>query len=66
MADIPALIERLLTDDAFVQDLLALPEQTLRESGVEPTPEILDALSGLDIHAVRKLAASFDDENAAL
>jgi len=66
MADIPALIERVLTDDAFVQKLLELPEKTLRESGVEPTAEILDALSGLDIHAVRKLAASFDDENAAL
>ena len=66
MADIPALIERVLTDDTFVQELLALPEKTLRESGVEPTPEILDALSGLDIHAIRRLASSFDDENAAL
>lgn len=66
MTDIPALIERVLKDDEFVQNLLASPEKTLRESGVEPTPEILDALSGLDIQTVRKLAASFDDENAAL
>ena len=66
MTDIPALIERVLTDDAFVQKLLEFPETTLREVGVEPTREILDALSGLDVETVRKLAASFDDENAAL
>lgn len=66
MSDIPALIERVLTDDEFVRKLLDLPEKTLREFGVEPTSEILDALSGLDIQTVRKLAASFDDENAAL
>ena len=66
MADIPALIERVLNDDAFVEELLGTPEKTLRESGVEPTAEILDALNGLDIDAIRKLAASFDDENAAL
>jgi len=66
MADIPALIERVLSDDDFVRKLLQLPEKTLREVGVEPTPEILDALSELDVQTVRKLAASFDDENAAL
>jgi hypothetical protein len=66
LSDIPALIERILTDDDFVGKLLDLPEKTLRESGIEPTSEILDALSGLDIQTVRKLAASFDDENAAL
>lgn len=66
MSDIPALIERVLTDDDFATKLLDLPEKTLLEFGVEPTAEILDALSGLDIDTVRKLAASFDDENAAL
>lgn len=66
MTDIPSLIERVLTDDDFVRKLLELPERTLRDVGVEPTQEILDALSGLDVQTVRKLAASFDDENAAL
>lgn len=66
MADIPALIERVLTDDDFVRKLLDVPKKTLQDFGVEPTAEILDALSGLDVETVRKLAASFDDENAAL
>ena len=66
MVDVQALIEKVLSDDAFVKALIDDPVHTLTEVGVDPTPEVLDALDGLDVDAVRRLAASFDDENAAL
>jgi hypothetical protein len=66
MADVEALVKRVLTDDAFAQALVEHPEETLREVGVEPTPEMLEALANVDVEAVRKLAASFDQEDAAL
>ncbi len=66
MADIEALVQRVLTDDAFAQALVERPEETLREVGVEPTSEILEALAKIDVEAVRQLAASFDQEGAAL
>ena len=66
MANIQDLVERVLTDEAFVQALVENPEETLRGAGLEPTDEIMNALSGLDVEAVKKLASSFGDENAAL
>ena len=66
MAGLKALVEKVMTDDSFVEALVRNPEETLKSAGVEPTAEILDALKGLDVDAVRKLASSFGDENAAL
>ena len=66
MADLNALVEKVMTDDSFVEALVKNPEATLKSASVEPTTEILDALKGLDVDAVRKLASSFGDENAAL
>ena len=66
MTDVEALVKRVMTDDAFAQALVDHPEGTLREAGVEPTPEMLAALAKVDVEAVRQLAASFDQEDAAL
>lgn len=66
MTDVEALVRRVLTDDDFAQTLVEHPEETLRKEGVEPTPEMLEALAKVDVEAVRQLAASFDKEDAAL
>ena len=66
MADAEALVQRVLTDHTFAQALVDRPEETLRGAGVEPTPEMLAALAKVDVEAVMQLAASFDQENAAL
>jgi hypothetical protein len=65
MADFQALVGKALSDEAFVEALVANPEATLREAGFEPTPEILDALQGVDVAAVKKLAAAFGEDQAA-
>ena len=42
------------------------PEAALREAGIEPTDEILDALEGVDVESVQKLAAAMGEEKAAI
>jgi hypothetical protein len=65
MSDFQALVGKALSDEKFVADLVANPEATLRKAGFEPTPEILDALKGVDVAAVKKLAAAFGEDAAA-
>lgn len=62
---IDSLVQRALTDEAFCSALVRDPAGTLRENGVEPTTEMIEALSGLDAQAVQKLAAAFGTNQAA-
>ncbi len=59
------LVGKALGDPAFCAALVKDPKRVLRENGVEPTPEILDALSGLDASSVQKLAVVFSKDQAA-
>ena len=59
------LVGRALSDPTFCQALVAAPARVLKENNVEPTPEILDALTGLDASAVQKLAVAFGKDQAA-
>ena len=59
------LVGRALTDEAFVEALVKDPEANLRKAGLEPTPEILGALKGVDVEAIKKLAAAFGEDKAA-
>jgi anaerobic selenocysteine-containing dehydrogenase len=54
-----------MTDEQFAQALVANPEQALRGVGIEPTPEMLDALKGVDAAAIRRLAEAFGENKAA-
>ncbi len=65
MADFQTLIGKVLTDPNFAKGLVENPEKALREAGIEPTPEILDALKGIDVEAVKKLASAFGEDKAA-
>lgn len=65
MADIQTLVGRALSDDSFAQSLLENPESVLRENGIEPTDEMIDALNDIDIEGLRKLAAAFGEEGKA-
>ena len=66
MADIQALVNRILSDEAFRKALLTNPEATLKQAGIEPTPEMLDALGDIDEESLQALAENFfNDEKAA-
>ena len=63
--DFQGLVEKALSDEKFAQSMLNKPEETLRGVGVEPTPEILAALKGVDAESLKRLAAAFGDHKAA-
>lgn len=65
-ADVKILVEKILSDEAFAKSLVNNPEQTLRNAGIEPTIDLLEALKGVDFESLKKLAATFDEEQAAL
>jgi hypothetical protein len=65
MTDIQMIAGKILADAAFCDKLLANPEQTLKENGVEPTAEIIEAIKALDASSMKKLAAVFGKDQAA-
>lgn len=64
-SDFDALITRVLSDESFAANLVSRPEATLKSAGIEPTPEMLDALKGVDVASLRSLVAAFSDGQAA-
>lgn len=65
MSDIQTLVGRALSDTSFAEKLLADPETILKENGIEPTDEIIEALNDIDVDELRKLAAAFGEEGKA-
>ncbi len=64
-SDFQTLVNKVMSDDAFVQSLASDPAQALKDAGIEPTPEIMDALKGVDVDSIRNLATSFKGDQAA-
>jgi hypothetical protein len=65
MANLQDVAMKVLSDPDFAQKLVNEPEATLRAEGIEPTPEMLDALKGVDVSSVQGLAKDFQDGKAA-
>ena len=63
--DLQTLIGKILSDERFAKALAEQPEQTLREAGLEPTPELLAALQEVDVASMQQLAATFNQEGTA-
>ena len=65
-ADLQLLIGKILTEQGFAQALAEDPEKALKDADIEPTVDLLDALAGVDPEALRNLAASFGQQQAAV
>ncbi len=65
MSDLQAVIGRVLSDESFAQKLVENPEAALQEAGLEPTPEIIEALQEVDLQSIQQLAAAFGQDKAA-
>ncbi|HLE26490.1 MAG TPA: Os1348 family NHLP clan protein [Anaerolineales bacterium] len=63
--DFQTLVTKAMSDEKFAEALANNPEKALREAGIEPTAEMLEALKGVDAAAIRKLAQAFGDDKAA-
>ena len=64
-ADFQTLVKKVMTDDSFAANLTGNPEQALKGAGITPTSELLDALKGVDVASIKKMASSFKEGQAA-
>ena len=64
-ADLQTLIGKILSDEEFAKTLADNPEQALKDAGIDPTVDLLDALKGVDAESLKSLAAAFGDNQAA-
>lgn len=65
-ADIQLLVGKIMSDEGFVDELVDNPEEALREAGIEPTIDLLDALKDVDAESLRNLAGAFGENQAAV
>jgi hypothetical protein len=63
--DFQTLVGKAMSDEKFAQALASNPEQALKQAGIQPTPDMLDALKGVDAAAIQRLAQAFGDKKAA-
>ena len=65
-ADIQVLVGKILSDEGFAKALADNPEQALKDAGVEPTIDLLEALQGVDADSLQNLASAFGENQAAV
>lgn len=65
-ADVQLLVGKIMSDEHFAEALVANPKNTLTEAGIEPTVDLLEALEGVDVNALKELAATFGENQAAV
>ena len=58
MANFEVLVNKSMFDPAFTRLLKSDPAAALRDIGIEPTPERLDAIKKVDIDAIARAAAA--------
>lgn len=54
------LASKAIFDPAFVEALLEDPTQALESIGIEPTPELLDAIEKVDVDSIMAVAEAFE------
>ena len=64
--DIQILVGKILSDEEFAKALSENPEQALKEAGIEPTIDLLEALKGVDADSLQNLASAFGENQAAV
>jgi hypothetical protein len=65
-ADLQNLVGKILSDEKFAEALAKNPEQALKEAGIDPTIDLVEALKGVDAEALKNLAAAFGENQAAI
>lgn len=53
------LVEKVMDDPAFRKELIKDPESALESVGVHATPEMVQALDGVDYASITKVAELF-------
>jgi hypothetical protein len=65
-ADLQLLVGKILSDEKFAQALAENPEKALRDAGIEPTVDLVEALQEIDAESLKNMAAAFGPDQAAV
>lgn len=65
MNDLGSLVKKISTDSAFLKELVAAPEATLKKHNFEVSGEVLKTIKGMDEAGLRELAANYGSDKAA-
>ena len=60
--DLDSIVGRAAFDESFAEALAADPTAALRSIGIEPTDEMLAALSEIDADSIKRLAEAFEPQ----
>ena len=64
-SELQTLVNKVMADASFAKALEEKPTEALDSVGIQPTPELLDALKGVDAQSIQQLASTFNDDQAA-
>ena len=64
--DIQILVGKILSDEEFAKALSDNPEKALKDAGIEPTIDLLEALQDVDADSLKNLASAFGENQAAV
>lgn len=56
------LVGKAAFDPTFAERLRTDPEEALRQAGIEPTDEVLDALDEVNLDSIERLAGALGDD----
>jgi hypothetical protein len=65
MNDLSALVKKISSDSAFLKELAAAPEATIKKYNYQVSDSALNSIKGMDEAGIRELAANFDSDKAA-
>jgi hypothetical protein len=64
--DLQVLVGKILSDEKFAEALAKNPEQALKDAGIDPTIDLIEALKGVDAESLKSLASAFGENQAAV
>jgi hypothetical protein len=64
--DLQLLVGKILSDEKFAEALAKNPEQALKDAGIDPAIDLVEALKGVDAEALKNLATAFGENQAAV
>jgi len=65
MNDLGSLVQKISTDSAFLKELVAAPEATLKKHNMVVSSEVLKTIKGMNEAGLRELAANYGSDKAA-
>ena len=56
------LLKKIADDQDFRNTLVHDPEKALKDAGVDPTPEMIGAIKGIDVKSMEAVATAFGND----